>query len=119
MLKKRPDQEQTLDLQGRCLLPGFIEPHLHLIMTALADNYLLCLSPINVTTLDEAKKIIAGAIPDKLIGDWVAGYGYDPSRVRDHPHLTVDILDGISTEHPIFIINQSGHLAYINSAAFQ
>jgi predicted amidohydrolase YtcJ len=109
----------TVDLQGRCLLPGFIEPHLHLIMTALADNYLLCLSPINVTTLDEAKKIIADAIPDKLIGDWVAGYGYDPSRVRDHPDLTVDILDGISTEHPIFIINQSGHLAYINSAAFQ
>jgi len=30
----------TVDRQGRCVLPGFIEPHLYLILTALADNYL-------------------------------------------------------------------------------
>ncbi|MCJ1399061.1 hypothetical protein MMC11_002263 [Xylographa trunciseda] len=110
-------EADMIDLQKRCLLPGFIEPHLHLIMTALADKYLLQLSPICVTTLEIAKKRIAAAVRNKLIGDWVAGYGYDPSRVIGHPDLTVDILDAISTEHPIFIMNQSGHVAYVNSAA--
>ena len=108
----------TIVEQGdQCLLPGFIEPHLHLILTALAENYLLNLSPLKVTTLDCAKNIIKNAVPDKLHGHWVAGYGYDPSRVDNHPDLTVDILDGINKTHPIFIMNQSGHVAYVNTAA--
>ena len=112
-----PDAD-IVDLQERCLLPGFIEPHLHLLLTALAQNYLLQLSPIKVTTLSKAIQIITHAITDKLFdGDWVAGYGYDPSRITDHPDLTVDILDKISPTYPIFIMNQSGHVAYVNTAA--
>lgn len=107
-----------VDLQGRCVLPGFIEPHLHLIMTALADNYLLKLSPNDgVTTLEIAKEKIEHAIKPDI--DWIAGYGYDPSRVTDHLELNIDILDGINKEHPIFIMNQSGHVAYVNSMALQ
>ena len=49
---------------------------------------------------------------------WAVGYGYDPSRVVDNPDLTRTWLDDISEQVPIFILNQSGHLAYANSIAF-
>ena len=110
---------EEVDLGQRCLLPGFIEPHLHLILTTLAKNYLLELSPLCVTTLDKAKEIIKNAIQKTPLDDWVAGYGYDPSRVSKHPDLTIEILDSISEKHPIFIMNQSGHLAYANSEVFK
>jgi predicted amidohydrolase YtcJ len=106
---------ETIDLRNKCLLPGFIEPHVHLIMTTMVNNFMLKLSPMEVTTLEEAIKVIAGAIPNNLLNGWVAGFGYDPSRVKGHPNLTVEILDAISTKYPIYIINQSGHIGYVNS----
>ncbi|KAL9608267.1 MAG: hypothetical protein Q9167_006891 [Letrouitia subvulpina] len=72
-------------LNGRSLMPGFIEPHLHLILTALADNYLLKLSPPQTTnpgieTLDGAKSALQDALKNLTDGKWLVGYGYDPSR---------------------------------------
>ena len=118
---------ETRDLKGRYLLPGFIEPHLHLILTALADQYLLKLSPLdNEYTLSAVMKSIKDQAnnPKLLLGGvWIAGYGYDPSRIQsrdpgqDHPDLTRAMLDGISTEAAIYVLNQSGHIAYVNSKA--
>ena len=58
----------TVDLRRRCLLLGFIEPHLHLIMNTSANYYLLNLSPIKITTLDKAMKEIKDAIPKSSLG---------------------------------------------------
>ncbi|PVG04323.1 hypothetical protein CPB86DRAFT_810165 [Serendipita vermifera] len=118
---------QTVDLHGRCVLPGFIEPHLHLALTALADHWLLSLSPMTTTTLDQALHKIrdkASKLPlkdDKGNCLWVAAYGYDPSRVEGHPDLQVKDLDpqSVAYGHPVFILNQSGHVAYVNSKAFE
>lgn len=112
---------ESIDLNGQCLLPGFIEPHLHTIMTSLADYPpLLKLSPSAVTTQKKAIKVIEKGIHDKeIMNGWVVGFGYDPSRIEGHLDLTKGVLDNISTEYPIFILNQSGHLAYVNSTALE
>ncbi|KAG8767172.1 hypothetical protein FRC16_007462, partial [Serendipita sp. 398] len=116
------------DLKGKCILPGFVEPHLHLILSALAERFLGNFSPPRlgndgIGRLEEAKKLV-----ETISGDpehrgnpelWVAGYGYDPSRVEDHPDLVRDYLDAWSPNNPVFIINQSGHLAYVNSRALK
>ncbi|CAG8580958.1 14028_t:CDS:2 [Acaulospora colombiana] len=118
---------QSVDLQGRCVLPGFIEPHLHLALTALADHWLLSLSPMTTTTLDQAVAKIRAKAQDLALKDkegkwlWVAGYGYDPSRIKCHRDLHVTDLDphDVAYGHPVFILNQSGHVAYVNSKAFE
>ena len=54
-------------------------------MTTLADNYLLKLSPVDgVGTVDDAIKKITDQVQNGTLlgGKWVAGYGYDPSRVQ-------------------------------------
>lgn len=114
---------EPIDLDGRSLSPGFIEPHLHLIMTALADYFLLNLSPLNgVNTSHDAIDRIKDQVNRNLIlggTKWVAGYGYDPSRLQDHRDLTRDRLDGISKKIPIYVLNQSAHVAYVNSKALE
>lgn len=115
------------DLQERCLVPGSVEPHLHLILSAVTDHYFLKLSPNEVTTVDKALEIIRGAIGEGNLvgGKMVVGYGYDPSRVEEtdnypaHSDLTKEMLDKISTKYPIYIINQSGHVAYASTLTLE
>jgi len=108
----------TFDLQGRSLLPGFIEPHVHISTTALADHFFLALPATKVTTVEAALREIKAAVEKVLSEDeWVAGYGYDPSRIEGHSDLSKKILDDVSTTTPIFILNQSGHIAYVNQEA--
>lgn len=106
------------NLDGKCLLPGFIECHMHILLTALAAYYFVNLSSPPVATLDDAVRILTDAAkPEKLQQGWVVGFGYDPSRVASHPDLTRTVLDDVTDEYPVFVLNQSGHIAYVNSKA--
>jgi predicted amidohydrolase YtcJ len=44
---------------------------------------------------------------------------FDPAVQEGVDRLTFAELDPISTDHPIFVLNASGHLAYANSKAFE
>src|SRR6186713_898656 len=98
-------------------------PHLHVMLTALAGvpcSFMFPLCPIGkITSIDDAKRVIENKVHDIGQQGWAVGYGYDPSRVHDHLDLTRTWLDDISRQVPIFILNQSEHLAYANSKAFE
>ena len=45
------------------------------------------------------------------------GAAIDPSLQKGPDYPTKDLLDTVSTEHPVFVYNASLHLAYCNSLA--
>ena len=49
----------------------------------------------------------------------IIGFGYDDSQLKEKRHPTADDLDKVSTEIPVFIIHQSGHLAALNHKALE
>lgn len=114
---------------GQTLLPGLIEPHVHILPTAVF-NMATDVSPflgqeLRVNTPDGAynKKWVLSALKLKAssTGDtdtWIFGRNVDPSLFdgTDKGFVATD-LDGISTQQPVFIMNSSMHLAYINSLA--
>ncbi|MGA1676923.1 MAG: amidohydrolase [Pseudomonadales bacterium] len=108
----------TIDCAGRTVLPGFIEPHLHLIPIALLEH---CenLGPFRYPTVDEALRALAGVVAATPPGEWVVGRQFDPSLQTGPRELTRDLLDAVSTAHPILIYNASLHIAYCNSSALQ
>ena len=118
-IKVAGPQSTTIDLASRCIVPGFIEPHVHLILTALTRHFYLDLSPLSTTTRDSALDKIKERADQTTGSDWVAGFGYDPSRVEGHEELDRDCLDKASREIPVFIVNQSGHIGYLNSKALE
>lgn len=107
-----------VDLKGKTILPGFVDPHGH--MVALAQTLLfLDFSECN------SKKELLQQIKNKLKnhppkeGEWIIGFGYDNTRFEDQLHPTKFDLDPVSSEIPIFISHASGHLAVANSAALR
>ncbi|KAG9025862.1 hypothetical protein FS837_004794, partial [Tulasnella sp. UAMH 9824] len=119
------DTATMVDLNGQCILPGFVEPHLHLFLSALTIDYLVPLQPWKIPKRSDALKILQKEV-DKVVNDpnkrdpkWVAAYGYDPSLVECQEELDACVLDGVSTAVGIFVLNQSGHIAYVNHRAFE
>lgn len=113
---------KMVDLQGQTLMPGFVEPHVHIMMTALTEELWLNLSNFSAQydTLDTLSQKLKAHLKTLPKGQWLGAFGVDPSRTNPFmAELTADVLDKVSTDVPIMVINQSGHIAYVNHKAFE
>ncbi len=115
----------TVDLKGKTMLPGFVDPHGHVVMVglqALAANLL------------PAPDGEGNDIPalQRILRDWIGkngkvierygvivGFGYDDSQLKEQRHPTRTDLDAVSMDIPILIVHQSGHLGALNSKALE
>ena len=50
---------------------------------------------------------------------WALFFGWDSELIPDLPFLSKDVLNDFSTEIPICVIGQSGHVAWVNQKAFE
>jgi predicted amidohydrolase YtcJ len=106
---------EVVDLDGRTVLPGFIEPHMHLAIFAALGEY-ADVGPFVYPTYDGAlsaiREVAAGiSDPDQ----WLIARQYDPSLLEPARDLTTRELDEIAPNRPAFIMNASNHIAYVNS----
>ncbi len=107
---------QLIDRTGATILPGFIEPHAHLLPTALMGRS-HDVGPFRFERVDEAIDHLAALARDVEPGHWLTGRQFDPSLQIGPDRLTADLLDRVSTEIPVVVTNASLHFAYANSAA--
>jgi predicted amidohydrolase YtcJ len=116
------DTEQ-LDLNGRTLLPGFIDGHSHFSMAVNSAAWAnLSAAPVgNISNIaDIIAELQAQAQRNKLApGDWLVGYGYDQDTLQEARHATRDDLDAAFPDNPVIIIHVSFHGAVLNSKAFE
>ena len=107
-----------LDLKGKVVVPGFVEPHMHLPPLAMMDDF----ANIGPNRFETATAALAQLREDARatpVGEWVVGRQFDPSLQQGPDYLTNDLLDLVSTEHPVFVYNTSLHLGYCNSVALE
>jgi predicted amidohydrolase YtcJ len=105
---------KVIDLQGRMLMPGFQDSHVHPIgggieASACDLNGLRGLPEYRSTILEYATN--NPDVPWILGGGWamsVFGPGGAPSK---------DILDELVPDRPVFLSSQDGHTGWANSAA--
>ncbi|CAM3640740.1 amidohydrolase [Polynucleobacter arcticus] len=113
---------KIVDLNGQTLMPGFIEPHVHIMVTSVFEGLGLNLSNFTLPydTLDTLSQKMKAALKNVPPGGWLFGFGVDPSRTTPFmAEFTADDLDKVSKDVPIFIVNQSGHIAYVNNKALE
>lgn len=123
VLAHRGSGTRVVDLQGKTMLPGFIDAHGHLSMLAgLIDFANLAPPPVagvrDIASLQSTlrKYIAERAIPP---GEWVQGFGYDDAALAERRHPTRQQLDAVSSERPIMLLHASGHIAVANTRALE
>jgi predicted amidohydrolase YtcJ len=113
------ENAKLIDLKGKTVLPGFIDPHTHVVAGSVVDSIMEYVGMARFGTVAEVLKHLEKMTKDKAPGEWVVVRNFDPSIQVGAAALTFKELDAVSTQHPIFVFNASGHLAYANSKAFE
>lgn len=110
--------EDTLriDAKGQTLLPGFVEPHMHLVPVAMLHAF-ENVGPFQFASIDQAIDHLAAFAEANPELPWIVGRQFDPSLQEGPDALTVELLDKVSIDRPVFVYNASLHLGYCNSAA--
>ena len=116
---------QRIDLEGRTMLPGFVDSHGHVQAIGLQASAANLLPPPdgdgqNIAAVQRLLRewLAENQGPLKQTG-WIVGFGYDDSQLEEQRHPTRDDLDAVSTELPILAMHQSGHLGAANSKALE
>lgn len=104
---------EVVDLDGRALLPGFIDAHMHSAMVQLGDW--VDLSPMATPSAEAVYTALRGA-PAATTG-WVLAQQFDPSITEGHPRLGRAVLDRLVPDRPVLVLESNGHIAYVNSEA--
>jgi predicted amidohydrolase YtcJ len=125
VMKLKGPKTEMIDLKGRTLLPGFIDPHGHMVIGGLQALSANLLAPPDGKITDIPSII-------QTMRDWIAankaavdkvqlivGFGYDEATLKEHRPPTRDELDAISTDIPIMLVHQSAHFGVLNSKALE
>ena len=109
---------ERIDIEGRTMLPAFIDAHSHLSMLAQS------LSKADLTqakSFDDIIRILKKFKTDNDLthGEYIVGFGYDENRLSEERHPDKTVLDKVSVENPIFITNVSMHMGCANSMALE
>jgi predicted amidohydrolase YtcJ len=107
---------RVVELDGRVGLPGFVDPHVHVLATAAASLSADC-SPPRADSI----AAIVGQLR-RHAGDsgetWARGMGYDETALREGRHPTRGELDAAFPDRPVVLKHGSGHALVLNSRAW-
>ncbi len=107
---------RAVDLLGRTVVPGFTDSHLHFM------SYGLSLKQIDlaeVPTLEESLARVSARAETTPAGRWLTGRGWDHSLWAGGDLPTRQDLDGVTTEHPVWLRRKCGHAGWANSRALE
>ncbi len=104
----------TLDLDGKTVLPGFTDAHLH--WQAQAES----MRSVNVFELPskaEALERVQLRAQQTPAGEWITGQGWAQDLWEDRAFPNSADLDAVAPNNPVYLSAKSGHAAWVNSRA--
>jgi hypothetical protein len=109
-------ETRVVDLDGRVLLPGFVDAHTHMETTG---RYLVHADLSGAGGPDEAVARLAdrAAATAGTDDEWVLGFGYDESAWDERRYLTRTDLDAVSETRPVAAFREDLHVASLNAVA--
>ena len=113
MLNLLPDA-QTINLEGRCVIPGLIDAHLHFEWTSLGLKSINAETP----TLDELLHRVEERARLTPPGVWIRGHGWN-QNVWGSTFPTKHDLDRVAPDRPVYLTAKSGHAGWANSLALK
>lgn len=110
---------RIIDLAGRAAVPGLNDAHIHLLPFGLGMADVNLRAEAGVYSVAEILRRVGAEARRRKPGEWVQGRGYDHNELAERRHPTVEELDRVAPDNPVYIKRTCGHVAVINSAAMR
>lgn len=109
-------QTKLVDAQGRLVLPGFNDAHVHFVD---GGDHLQELQLKDAPTPQEFAHRIAQRVPKTAKGEWITGGDWDEQKWSPPNLPTRELIDAVTPETPVFVNRYDGHESLANSVALR
>jgi predicted amidohydrolase YtcJ len=105
---------RVINLGGRTVVPGLVEPHIHIVSLGNRPGYHTILE--NTTSIREVQEALAARRKDAPAGAWITSMGgWHPNQWVEHRHPTLAELDAAVPDHPVLLYERFTGPAVTNS----
>ena len=93
---------RLIDLHNRIVVPGLIEPHVHIVSLANRPGYHTILE--NTRSIREVQEALAARRKEVPAGQWITSMGgWHPNQWAEHRHPTLKELDEAVPDRPVLL----------------
>ena len=125
VMKLKSKDTQVIDLKDQAMIPGFVDAHGHVLMIGLQAmsanmlpepdgevNDIPALQGVLKTWAEKNEELVKEV-------NLILGFGYDDAQLKELQHPTANDLDQVSSDIPVYVVHQSGHIGVGNSRALE
>ncbi|MCW4026593.1 MAG: amidohydrolase [Candidatus Bathyarchaeota archaeon] len=116
ILSHADDRTTVMDLQGRTVVPGFIDSHVHMLGFGRSLQHL---DLRNVKSIEELQSKLRKYARDNPQREWILGGRWDQERFSEERYPNRWDLDAAVDERPVFLTRVCGHICVANSKALE
>jgi predicted amidohydrolase YtcJ len=96
---------RAIDLRGRTVVPGLVEPHIHIVSLGNRPGYHTILE--NTTSIREVQEALAARRKNVPEGAWITSMGgWHPNQWAEHRHPTLAELDQAVPDRPVLLFER-------------
>jgi predicted amidohydrolase YtcJ len=106
----------TIDGEGKTLIPGLIDAHVHVMGLGYQQ---LDVDVQGVDSLEETLEIIREYAEDNPDLEWIRGRGWNQVLWEENEFPTAEDLDSVVPDRPVYLTRVDGHAAWTNSKALE
>lgn len=116
------DSTEVIDLNGKFVMPGFIESHAHLI--GLGES-LININLKKAKNWDDVITLISESVKNAKPNEWIIGKGWHQEKFNPAPEPNVNgypihnKLSEATPDNPVLLYHASGHAIFANAKAMQ
>jgi len=107
---------RVIDAQGKLMLPGFDDAHVHFLTGSLA---LERVQLNDASTTQEFAKRIGDRAKTTPKGEWIEGGDWDDQKWTPAQLPTKELIDGVTGDTPVSVNRYDGHMVLLNSTALK
>jgi predicted amidohydrolase YtcJ len=112
----RGPKTHVIDAEGKLLLPGFNDSHVHFVNGGLALD---AVQLNDATSPEEFARRIGERAKQTPKGEWIMGGDWDETKWTPAKLPTKELIDPITPETPVFVSRYDGHMSLANSVALR
>jgi len=113
------DETTYIDLNGKTLLPGFNDSHMHLISYGLTKYKVNLLNAQSIEEIQHTLVHFLSKERNKIFKDWVLGHGWNHESFKEKVLPNKEDIDRVINDRPVFLARACYHICVVNSKALE